>query len=83
MGHWAGPDKVAHAFWCPALTFGAGWIWPDQVLVWWLLSLLGGLVWELSNYWFVFSGKRGISILDAVAFVGGWLVTGLVLWGAR
>ena len=78
-----GPDKVAHALFCPALTFVGGWWSPENVLVWWLVSLGVGLLWELSNHWFVFTGTRGISILDAFAFALGWIGSGALLWFTR
>lgn len=82
-GSWLGPDKVAHILIPPAIT---GWAaayapgWPAAAA--WIGSVIACGVWELSNQWYVFSGKKGISIKDFMAFLAGGFIAGALLWGA-
>jgi hypothetical protein len=82
-GLWWGSDKVAH-FLVPlavtpwvALYAGSGW--AKLALV---LTLFLCMAWEGSNYFRVLRGKRGVSILDLLAFLVGGIAAGLLLWWA-
>jgi hypothetical protein len=78
-----GPDKVAHALFVIA--------WAGWSMVWWpagygwavLIPMALGLGWEASNHWFVFHGRRGISLLDLVGFMAGGLVAAGMVWWSR
>ena len=82
-GSWLGPDKVAHALFCPAITWGGALALPAYWWAFWIGSLLVGLLWELSNHWIVLKGTPGISIKDGIAFGGGWIAAGLLLLATR
>ena len=82
-GSWIGPDKVSHFLFCIAVTFAGAWWMPKRAALWWIGSLLLGLVWEASNYWFVFEGTVGVSYLDGIAFAAGWILAGLELYLLR
>ena len=82
-GSWLGPDKVAHALFCPAVTWGGALALPAYWWAFWLGSILLGVGWEASNRWIVMKGKRGISIKDGIAFGVGWMGAGLLLLATR
>ena len=80
-GSWLGPDKAAHFLFIPAVTMTLTYLWSMPKL-WLTVAVLIGIVWEFANHFFVFTGMRGISVKDLLAFMAGTFVTGLlVLYG--
>ena len=82
-GSWLGPDKVAHALFCPAVTWGGALALPAYWWAFWLGSIVLGVGWEASNRFWVLKGDRGISIKDGIAFGVGWMGAGLLLLATR
>jgi hypothetical protein len=77
-GAWFGPDKVAHFLVPVAVT---GWIivFRPRAYAWGpILGVLAGMAWEASNWWYVFEGSTGVSLLDAMAFMAGGLASGVL-----
>ena len=82
-GSWWGPDKVAHFLVPLAVTPWVGlYFGLDWAKVGLVLTLFLCMCWEGSNYFRVLRGKRGVSILDLLAFLVGGIAAGLLLWWA-
>lgn len=78
-----GPDKMAHLLFCIAVTYAGAWFTPRWAWAWWIGSLFIGLGWEASNYWWVITGRTGVSYLDGMAFGLGWMLAGAGLYLTR
>jgi hypothetical protein len=77
-GSWAGPDKIAHFLWPLAWS---GWIVafrPARYAWGPIIGVLTGLVWEVSNQFFVFEGKVGVSLYDSMSFMAGGFAAGIL-----
>lgn len=79
-GSWYGPDKLAHALFILAVTGWSACYGHGQLG--WAVSILVAVLWEISNRWWVDSGRRGMSILDLLGFLVGGMGAGLLLWWA-
>lgn len=80
-GSWYGADKVAHFLVVPAVTGWAHVFLPGQpAILLWLITTALCTGWEISNYWYVIKGTRGVSILDGLAFFLGTMLAGGLLW---
>lgn len=77
-GSWWGPDKIAH-FLVPLVLSGWIMVFRPRWYAWGpILGVFGGLAWELSNALVVLEGERGVSLYDAMGFLAGGLLAGLL-----
>ena len=73
-------DHLLHASVYLPCALAWSWLFPSRRWLWWLLSVLTGIVFELVQYWLPY---RGFDVSDLAAnFIGvtfGWLL----LWWHR